>query len=774
MRLNTARGEATPNDVAARQILMQAARSMSGEPADARVLLAAGELQLGRGEAAEAQRYLEKAAALAPRNADVQQNLGRAFALLGNDVGARASFERAAELEPDPSRALEELAQLDAHEPARQAAVLLRAGERAARAYDDRRAERAFAKALQLDPKNAPAVRDREAALYARFGDAERARSTWQQAIDAGGVSPARVLGVAQASRALGDTSGAEAGFRKALELDPRSGAAALALGGIYTEMGRLDEARPWLERAVALSPRDPAPQLRAGGRAAPGRPVGRGARAAPRCGSGGRSDAAQGCARARPSCARAATRPVPWRACSTRSSSTPSTRACAGSSRRCTSCSATPPPPASSETTRRCSRAPRHRARARRPRAPATAGTDEGGDALPVDERLAELVHSFGAVESDTGRVALVGVRERNDFVRRTRPRVCARRSRASGRTFRIAPRSIARSARRSAASTRSFPRKEIDEALSNLANRVPRGGAARVRAPGLARRRTRSSELNLALDSDALFLARVERVPDERSDPGSRCSGATPVAARAAPALRPLAGLDAHPRQRPVHRVARRVRALEPRDARAARRDRARVRVPGRARLGRRHGHGQPAAGHARAVQHQPVAPRAEAAGREEPEEQGAAKSLIEDGLRRLNRYERVLREGEPRGVHLDPRALAPFYVTVRGPLINSTTGELIGDFLEEQLVRVRRGKAVAVKFDLRPKETVLEITVIGADKSSRRGRARAEGVPSSLRYANDGGVFLYLQPGKHTLLVGAGDRCWRRCSRSAPTTR
>jgi hypothetical protein len=101
----------------------------------------------------------------------------------------------------------------------------------------------------------------------------------------------------------------------------------------------------------------------------------------------------------------------------------------------------------------------------------------------------------------------------------------------------------------------------------------------------------------------------------------------------------------------------------------------------------------------------------------------------------------------------------------VTVRGPLINSATGELIGDFLEEQLVRVRRGKSAPVKFDLRPKETVVEISVSGAAKSAGPVALALRGVPTSLRYANEGGVFLYLQPGKHVLLVGTGDRVLER---------
>jgi hypothetical protein len=91
-------------------------------------------------------------------------------------------------------------------------------------------------------------------------------------------------------------------------------------------------------------------------------------------------------------------------------------------------------------------------------------------------------------------------------------------------------------------------------------------------------------------------------------------------------------------------------------------------------------------------------------------------------------------VLRQGSPVDFTWIPARWRSFYVTVRGPLINSATGELIGDFLEEQLVRVRRGKRAPVKFDLRPKETVLEITVSGADKAAGAVALALRGVPTS----------------------------------------
>ncbi len=757
VRLNTARGEATPNDVAARQVLMQAARALAGEPADARVLLAAGELQLARGDAGEARRYLEKAIELAPDNADAQQSLGRACALLGDDAAARARFERATKLDPESSRALEELAQLDAHEPARRAAALLRAGERASSAWDEPGALRAFAKAAQLDPKSAPVVKEREATLYARLGDAEKARASFQAAIDADAPTAARALGVARASRALGDTGRAEAGFRQALELDPQSGEAALALGVIYTDSGRLAEARPLLERAVALAPRD----------------------ADARCGlavvlhQAGESDAALALLRDDALAGGPTSRALQTRALILRAGGDAAgaraelSRAveldpvdaslrgelaaayellgdgeAAGLERKHATLLARAEPPSPSEDG-----------------ATGALPADASASDRPVDARIAELIQSFGAIESETGRVALVGVADRQDYA--ADPLACVLAPIAC-----LWPNVPDRAALDRAlaeaigAHYAPIPPKELDRALDGLANRS-------LVAQLLAFERKSSldadsvSDLNVSLDSDALFLARVEREPDESVDPSARCGGTTPWRLE----LRQLSGRTPY-----STRILGNALCIEA-SGDYSRWNRVTLGLLGAIcavllfQLVRGWGSVTVTVNlppDTRALFSISLSRRArkpQAAKSQRNKER--AKSLIEDGLRRLNRYERVLRQGSPVEFTWIPARLRAYYVTVRGPLVNSTTGELIGDFLEEQLVRVRRSKHSAVKFDMRPKETVLEITVSGADKSAGAVALALKGVPTSLRYANDGGVFLYLQPGKHTLLVGAGDR-------------
>jgi hypothetical protein len=75
------------------------------------------------------------------------------------------------------------------------------------------------------------------------------------------------------------------------------------------------------------------------------------------------------------------------------------------------------------------------------------------------------------------------------------------------------------------------------------------------------------------------------------------------------------------------------------------------------------------------------------------------------------------------------------------------------------------VRRGKSATAKFDLRPKETSIEITVSGVDKASGPVAVALRGDPKSLRYVSDAPKWLYLKQGTYTLVVGHGDRLFER---------
>ncbi len=764
VRLSIARDDLTPGDVTARQILMQAARSLEGDPMDARVLLTAGELQLARGEAAEARRYLERAATLLPSNPEVELGYGRALALLHDDAGARARFERAAALAPDSPVALEDLADLESADPERQAAALLRAGERASRSYDAPRAQANFARALRVDRNSAPAAKEGIAVLYSRLFDPEKARASFREAIDAGGMTPARALGLARTSRALGDSVAAEAAFRQAVELDPKSAEAALGLGQVYTGTGRFDEARPWLSHAVVLEPGNPEARrelaivLDHAGESAAALELLQAAELAIPLGPDGlRTRAGILRARGDTSGARASLRsavdldPIDagLRLELADAHELGGDLEAAALEREHAALLATAP--LATET-------------AKANLAPETdASTATPTDLGPVDPTLEALVKSFEAVESETGRVAVVGVRERVDFA--SAPLDCIR-SPLACLTLRVPDRArldgaLARVIREQYA---LVPREELERSLDNLATGSLVGALLRFES-GASRDADAVNHLNLTLGSDAVFLARIERTPSPGGEDAARCGGTTPwrlelrlLAGRSPRTTRMLGNalcLDARGEYSRLNRVTLSLigivaLALAFQLLRGWGGVTVMVELPPQTRalfsisLSRR--------------------PRKLKAAKSQKTRE-KAKSLIEDGLRRMNRYERPLRQGSPTEFTWIPARWRPFYVTVRGPLQNTVTGELIGDFLEEHTVRVRRGKSVSVKFDLRPKEAVVEIIVNAGEKAEGPVALALRGDPSSLRYANEGGVFLYLQPGPHVLLVATGDHLLER---------
>ena len=752
VRLRIARGEEISGDIATKKLLTDAARALDASdlPMDPRLALAAGEIRLARGEADAARPYLEKAVALAPQSADAQIAYGRTLAQLGEDAHAQHAFERAAELEPASGRALEELAQLEAHEPARASAALLRAGERSALGLDLDHALSDYARAAQLDPHAAPTERERVAQIHAQLSDPERARASWRDAIAAAGPTQARLLGLARASHSLGDTSSASTALRQVLELDPAAPGAARELGTLYLADHRADEARPLLERAVAQDAADADAKLElARLRASSGEndaalallqaaELARGTtpaqlelRAQILTAGGDSSGARAALARA------VELDPVD-----------PALRLALADRAQALGDTAT----AGLERERAALLAdvsPDELARASAP--------DPAVDFAGVDESLVKLALSFSAVQADTGRVIFAGVREGQslhdwalDFLRPKVPDL-GRMERGLRRVF------------ESQYSVMS--QAELAKALDNVATAGSIDALYRFESPRSLDADS-AVELNLALGGDALFVARLERHPGQSAGTALGCGLDTPWRLE----LRQLAGRSA-----PAARILGNATCLSPIA------DEYLVWNPRAAAV-----YGALLAfltlllirgwGSINVVVELPPQTRAlfsisvsrrqrKTAQTKSLKSREKAKWRIEDGLRRLNRFERPLREGEPTVFHWIPGRRRPYYVTVRGPLQNAATSELIGDFLEEQLVRVRRGQRVTVKFDMRPKETPLEIQVAGMEKGVSHVAVALRGNPRSLRYVSDAPVFLYVKPGRHTLLLGAGDRLLER---------
>ncbi len=99
--------------------------------------------------------------------------------------------------------------------------------------------------------------------------------------------------------------------------------------------------------------------------------------------------------------------------------------------------------------------------------------------------------------------------------------------------------------------------------------------------------------------------------------------------------------------------------------------------------------------------------------------------------------------------------------YYVTVHGLLQDPVSGDVIGNYAEEQKVVVRRGHPARLDFDFRAKECAVEVGVLDGGEPVAQAVVMVRGQIDSLRYARTGSTLLYLPPGRHKILIGCGDR-------------
>jgi tRNA A-37 threonylcarbamoyl transferase component Bud32 len=99
--------------------------------------------------------------------------------------------------------------------------------------------------------------------------------------------------------------------------------------------------------------------------------------------------------------------------------------------------------------------------------------------------------------------------------------------------------------------------------------------------------------------------------------------------------------------------------------------------------------------------------------------------------------------------------------WWITVDGYLQSPSGEEVIATHFEERELRVRRGSTDRLDFDFRPKDCPVDVKVIWDRKPVPDALVAVQGVPYSLRYTRGGVVRVGVGRGRHTLVVGSGDR-------------
>jgi tetratricopeptide (TPR) repeat protein len=103
--------------------------------------------------------------------------------------------------------------------------------------------------------------------------------------------------------------------------------------------------------------------------------------------------------------------------------------------------------------------------------------------------------------------------------------------------------------------------------------------------------------------------------------------------------------------------------------------------------------------------------------------------------------------------------------WYVAVHGLLQETSSQEVIGNYLEERQVRIQRGKTTEVAFDFRRKAAPIEVRVQREESETSPVRVAVLGEPDSLRFVKENLATVFLAKGSHTVLVGVEDRVFER---------
>ncbi len=231
------------------------------------------ELLLAAAEAASARRDVDLALQLFSRARDalgrasrsgdkhhplertVLAGLARSQSARGDHAAARETYSQWADRDPVDPTPLAEAAELPEDDARKAATRWVAAADRYRRVYESRLAERAYARAVELDPDRTAEVASKLASMAADWGREREAARHFAQAERHGGLpAPMHEL---RGYIALGRNEIPQAlrHFRAAQSISPKRPATLAGLGLALVAAGESEEGVEILERALALDP---------------------------------------------------------------------------------------------------------------------------------------------------------------------------------------------------------------------------------------------------------------------------------------------------------------------------------------------------------------------------------------------------------------------------------------------------------------------------------------------------------------------------------------
>lgn len=693
---------------------------------DARVVLAGAEAARARQNPRRSSALFHQAVELDPNLPDAQRGLGEALGEARRTEAARRALLRAAALDPDNPEPLEALARIEEKDPQRRAELLVEAALRSQKRFEPRRAQRHYEAARP----NAPAeVARHSGELYESLGDYEGARVAYERAVELGAADSDVWRGLGRTRGEAGDKTGSEQAWLQALASDDDDPEALRELGTLLIRSDREEEGIPLLEQAVAVAPRDDEARLA----------LARGHQAI------GDTDGALALLEADPSDS-----PLVLEGAAEIHLAQGDGAAAVEALELAHELD-----PGDGELATQLARAYElqgqgSKANAARREAELLAGLDVVGEADAGEDVFMALTNPFDDVVTSfpdrnpasaerIRRVALLGVRADGHW-------------QAQLRTW-LAPLAMERA--------------RVEADLRNaLAGRWELAHPeAPVVADALARIRAFQAgadeimDANLALETDALFVARLQEGARPLGSDGSRAPRRVSVevqllAGNAPETVSALGNAILLDPTNPRYRIWN-VRALGIygvlfalfvfRVVRGGGRALVRIRCEtvGRGfftiRFSRKPGQAK------------------QRSKRREANKVRRFQTRV-----RMSRFQRTIAGREALFRWLPAREL---YVSVHGLFEDPSTHEVIGNYLEEKKVRIQRRDTTVVQFDFTQDECCAEVVVSRGPERVSQAMVAVRGQPGSLRFTRDGVAHLYLKKGQHAILAGLDDRVVER---------